>query len=398
MKEEVNIIDIKNTLTSSPLYNLSLANKELFHSNFLAWVGNKYKNSFKWLFTEELKLKWPKNLEKFSVEREDKHFDITVVDDDRSPKIIIENKVKSVPTKEQLERYRNTQGCNNCLFILMTMTSALHNQDNANGWKIVTYDMLSSALSNLYDKLNQNNSTILDKWDSYHLSLLDDYIVYIENLQKIINYFDTEDALLESSNDSIKKELRIHDICGKRKAQILFQKLVERLQENKYEVVNDEKYLSDNNLKVGWGYTDKPVVEVKFKINEDYLVIQIQGNQYRHAVEYFDETINKRIEKKGKSFGPSKEGITYLVENYNDLFCFQNNEPKHYPFKADKFGQRANPGYCKYCNGKIGSNNKISCFVYQWVEIPNNLKIDELVSYVLTDVSKILSLFKNCQS
>lgn len=29
-------------LKESPLYNLSLVNKELFHSNFIAWFGKTY--------------------------------------------------------------------------------------------------------------------------------------------------------------------------------------------------------------------------------------------------------------------------------------------------------------------------------------------------------------------
>ena len=38
--------DIIKNLKESPLYNLSLANKELFHSNFIAWFGEKYPTYF----------------------------------------------------------------------------------------------------------------------------------------------------------------------------------------------------------------------------------------------------------------------------------------------------------------------------------------------------------------
>lgn len=54
---------------------------------------------------------------------------------------------------------------------------------------------------------------------------------------------------------------------------------------------------------VKWDYTNaKPLIEVKFKNpkTSDNIFIQIQGNQYRHAVEFFDKGIEKRIKKNKK--------------------------------------------------------------------------------------------------
>jgi hypothetical protein len=39
IREITNIID---TLKKSPLFNLSLTSRELFHSNFLAWLAETY--------------------------------------------------------------------------------------------------------------------------------------------------------------------------------------------------------------------------------------------------------------------------------------------------------------------------------------------------------------------
>lgn len=50
MKRE-NAIDL---LKKSPLFNLSLANKELFHSNFIAWFGKLYPELFIQLISDLL--------------------------------------------------------------------------------------------------------------------------------------------------------------------------------------------------------------------------------------------------------------------------------------------------------------------------------------------------------
>lgn len=100
----------------------------------------------------------------------------------------------------------------------------------------------------------------------------------------------------------------------------------------------------------------------------------------------------------GTGAGPSKKGIQMIKEKYPDIF-FGSESLKNYPnFKDKKIGQRgAEQGYCKYCNGSIlGSNSshpgRISCFVYQWVEIPDNSSISELVRVVHEDILNLMSL------
>ena len=379
--------DIKRCLKSSPLYNLSMANKELFHSNFLAWLGARYPSVFENVFRKLLGNKWPDDLGEFTIEREYKHYDISVMGNNRPniPRILIENKVKSIPTQEQLERYK-TEEKDNCQFILLTVTQNLHDNEEVEGWKTITYKELS-------DQLSQVNCSDLS--DTYHFGLLEDYCSYIEKLQLIIEGFDSEESYYSSadSND-LKKELGIHDICGKRKAQMIHRKLVREFEQKGYSVVNNMNDLRDNKIKIAWDYTNMPVVEVRLKARgiDEYMIVQIQGKQYRHAVEYFDDQIGDRIENDPKapkiSFIPSEKGLAYLREHYSDfLELDQATPPKYYPFKdVNEFGQNEKRGYCKYCNGRFGNNGKISCFVYQWVEIPSEMTCDDLVSCVINDI------------
>ena len=378
---------IVELLKKSPLYNLSMANKELFHSNFLAWFGNRYKELFKELITQLIG-SWPTDIQDFSILREYNHFDICItIKDSSEPRILIENKVKSVPTIEQLDRYRKEVKNDSCIYILLTMTSQLHDLTGAEGWKVITYKELSDKLS----KITLPNS--------YHLQLLKDYCEYVDNLQKIIEEFDSEERYFSSEEDTkIKLDLRIHDICGKRKAQALYQRILNKCQEKELSVVSKFNDLSNGNILVGWGYTDLPVLEVRFKSQNDSVIIQIQGKQYRHAVEFYDDRIGTRIINGGgkKGFIPSPEGLNYLQTNYSDILSLTNDKtPQNYPFEnVTTFGQNRNPGYCKYCNGTGNKNyhNKISCFVYQWVEIPEHTTCDELVEKIMQDTMKLRNI------
>ena len=57
-------------LKESPLYNLSLVNKELFHSNFIAWFGKTYPKLFIVLIEGLLDGKKWLDGDKFDIRRE----------------------------------------------------------------------------------------------------------------------------------------------------------------------------------------------------------------------------------------------------------------------------------------------------------------------------------------
>ena len=119
-----NNIDLAyENLKKSPMFKLSLSSKELFHSNFLEWLSNVDQDAFKKLILKmagiaEKSYRWP---DVWRVKREYNNFDLCIVaydqynkknederiddDDDFRILFVIENKVKSIPYKEQLERY-----------------------------------------------------------------------------------------------------------------------------------------------------------------------------------------------------------------------------------------------------------------------------------------------------
>ena len=139
-------------LKTSAMFKLSLSSKELFHSNFLEWLSNVDQEAFKGLILDmagiEEDYEWP-NV--WRGKREYNNFDLCVVaynqdqyknkederiddDDDFRILFVIENKVKSIPYKEQLERYtREAEAKNNAYW--NNRGSALLKRNGINGNK-----------------------------------------------------------------------------------------------------------------------------------------------------------------------------------------------------------------------------------------------------------------------
>ena len=88
-------MNVKNSIIPA----LSNNNHELFHSNLWQWLIEQ-DHSFVKVFFDKFKID---NYEE--VKREDKHLDLTIIDNDNNY-YIIENKVKSIPSKRQLEEYK----------------------------------------------------------------------------------------------------------------------------------------------------------------------------------------------------------------------------------------------------------------------------------------------------
>ena len=95
--------DSINFLKNSLLYQMSLGSKELYHSNVWAWLIEQ-EPAFISVFFKDVDLS---RLTEIKVEREKHHRDIiiTFLYDGKKEYFVIENKIKTLPEKEQLKRY-----------------------------------------------------------------------------------------------------------------------------------------------------------------------------------------------------------------------------------------------------------------------------------------------------
>lgn len=98
-----------NTLKNSLIYRMSLGSKELYHSNVWAWLIEKDPAFLGMFGFGDDVIKRVKR-----VGREEGNRDLSVYltpdDSNQEPVIIIENKLKSIPNKVQLQGYQNEVG------------------------------------------------------------------------------------------------------------------------------------------------------------------------------------------------------------------------------------------------------------------------------------------------
>ena len=113
----MDIKDAFTTLRSNMLFQVSLGSKELFHSNFLAWLFDTYKALAHELFLPFMDSSFEFLSEGSFVDREKGNTDLRL-NYANNRHVIIENKVKSMPYEEQLEKYAKNTGKDQCYILL----------------------------------------------------------------------------------------------------------------------------------------------------------------------------------------------------------------------------------------------------------------------------------------
>lgn len=165
---EYNIIEVLNELNKNAIFRLSLTSKELFHSNFWAWMIEKYPQKFTAVFYSKYD-----GRTKPEVFREKYNFDLLLKIGEKF--IIIENKFKSLPDKNQLlhylEKAKDWEDKELVLISYMPPSFSLSNQNE----HFVSYDDLYSKLS----KINLTDIEIQDK------AIIENYIECIGLLTKL---------------------------------------------------------------------------------------------------------------------------------------------------------------------------------------------------------------------
>lgn len=123
--EELDIII--NRLKQNPLFYISQTSKELFHSNFWDWLANLNTLETIRIFTErdfdngDYSFKREHNQSAILNGERIKSKNDFVLFEGMNPIMVIENKVKDFPSKEQLERIRISFNNNAIEFVLVTL-------------------------------------------------------------------------------------------------------------------------------------------------------------------------------------------------------------------------------------------------------------------------------------
>lgn len=363
-------------LQQMPMLYLSSGSKELFHSNFLYWLGISHRQLFEKVMTKlcHINAAWPAD---WMVRQEHRHLDLCVTDQkDKCAFIVFENKVKSLPDRIQLRRYEGIYKNKGCSYVLLSLIKDFAGQreiQESTIWQIHHFDELSQIL------LSYASS---EKMSESHRVYINDYCHFIKTLSQQAESWKIELNQPHLLNYPELQELKLNDVYQKLRYSQMATQLAKLLEAEKvaevilgmsnFEVIigkkkdgeiqqlyfdNDEltpflHIFISSNLLHGVG-----LVEAKIKVSDDCcFVIQLQGNRYCHGIERYGIR-SAKLTKKKKQF-----------------IDFKNSGLKGGEIKTD----------AKLCHYK-------ESFIYKWQKVEATISIGELIDAMKKDLLSIIS-------
>ena len=252
------LLALRNKIENTLNYQLSLSNLELYHSNLFAVVLEKSECINHKFFSDVVDIN--KKYTNLKVFREKNKIDLTieVIDEvGKNHTIFIENKVKSLPDKGQLVRYSKKNS--NAKGILLSLVKP-------------GFELPDSWFRRGYGELIEYYSDLLNKVDETFRLFLIDYIEYMKNVEVFIEKISYgESYFLEESNDKVLDGMRLGSVIEK----IHYANL-----ENK---ITDLGYKTYSG-KIRGGHHFGIVLPIDG--TNSTFDIQIEGNQYRHKVNF----------------------------------------------------------------------------------------------------------------
>ena len=323
---------IENTLN----YQLSLSNLELYHSNLFAVVLEKAGFINHKFFSDVIDIN--KKYTDLKVYREKNSIDLTieVIDEDGLTHVVfIENKVKSLPDEDQLIRYSEKDS--RAKGILLSLVEP-------------GFDLPNSWFRRSYGELIEYYNDLLNKVDETFRLFLLDYIEHMKNVEKFIEKISYgESYFLEESNNKVLEGMRLRSVI------------------EKIHYANLQNMISDLGYKTYSGRIRGAHhfgIELTMEGTESTFDIQIQGNQYRHKV-------NFSLEDKEKL--GDLERICDIIKEKTCLYHFNLED---------------NPILKKSASKKKWKMYDKKDY-YDYAHIKKHVTSKELIDYIKTDVKKI---------
>jgi len=371
MDSTFKINDVINNLKNNPLFSMSLGSKELFHTNFWAWIiEHDETNTFLALFFNDKdnnrdikninrKLMW--------IDREKYNMDLSIWDGENEQRYIIENKIKSMPRLDQIIDYQGK--LEEGEFGYGALTGLIDPCFKMPfGWHFVKYSEISDCLKGMMKTPND--------FSKYEQDTILQYCNMIENITLLVNNF------VITSGESLEydyarlAEIRFDDLCRKIKANDFVNYLNKMI---KHEI--DEKLIGTGYKADLWSsfsrkdsIIDLRLVKDSGKLTEKLLGIQIQGNQYRlHG------------SKKGTDIKCDD-----VFEDLKNLGWFEEYNASSKTIFGKKTKMINN--YCKYEGGPGDPYH----FVYQYYII-EDFSYDSLTKNISENINKAIDIIRHSQ-
>ncbi|TKW63585.1 MAG: hypothetical protein DI638_04030 [Gemella sp.] len=330
------LLTLRNKIENTLNYQLSLSNLELYHSNLFAVVLEKAGFINHKFFSDVIDIN--KRYTDLKVYREKNSIDLTIeVTDEKGQTcvIFIENKVKSLPDESQLIRYSEKDP--NAKGILLSLVKP-------------GFELPDSWFRRSYGELIEYYGDLLDKVDETFRLFLLDYIEYMKNVEEFIEKICYgESYFLEESNYKVLEGMRLRSVI------------------EKIHYANLQNNISDLGYKTYSGRIRGAHhfgIELTMEGTKSTFDIQIQGNQYRHKV-------NFSLEDKEKL--GDLEKICEIIKKKTCLYNFNLED--------------------NLILEKSSSTKKWKMYdkkdVYDYAHIKKHVSSKELIDYIRTDVKKI---------
>lgn len=244
---------------------LSGGNHELFHSNLFAFIAKNSKNYFKAIFKLQ-DLEPDLKFDAEDVYREKNNLDLSIFRDNKFL-LVIENKMKSLPDSNQLERYnnkianQNKEGLEKERKILLTFLDARENSEET-GWTTISYKELAQ---NMRSELH-----LLNNKPFYLLPLIYDYIEYIEKLYGRVEKWRKEIKAADCTFKALRyweNQEEGNNWIPLFKSKVMFEYICNDLREE------IKKIGLENYCNISTGIVRaKPFLEIAVKFNDDKIV------------------------------------------------------------------------------------------------------------------------------
>ena len=264
---------------------MSLGSKELYHSNVWAWIISLDKEKF-------VKMLLPNDDQIVAVDsvlREQDHRDLTIwvkLKDASSKCIVIENKLKSIPTVDQLNKYAEKLGKYYYKGFLTGLKRPII-VDNCNmvhtehgDWNFLSYNDFSGILEKFVKE-------IASKISNQTKVIISEYLDNNRYVEELVN-MNIKNNRLEQNFDSELDDLGLRDLINKINGSNFVSYVANRLEKDGIKIkfyyscsgFHNKKFTLDFRLSNWSDYNDKKTAKKYFNIG-----IQIEGYQYRRIVD-----------------------------------------------------------------------------------------------------------------
>jgi hypothetical protein len=379
-------------LNKNPMFHLSLGSKELFHGNFLAFLWDQNPKAFLELLNDlclnSINVADLLNEKELTLDREKENFDICIHHKEGKKEIydiIIENKVKSIPYKEQLEDYedkvRKHQKGRTIKNILLTLADNFPNANNIKGWIIVSYKALAQKLKSSKSDFSSSNRQILQ--------YIEDYIDFIKQLtplkDKILEDLKNNGPYHQQEDINTFHKYKLSDLYIKLRGAYFIGLIKDKLESTYNKNGVDVEYFTSSKFEERrrGGSGEKTMIWLHSGMNrgkstvtasinpansENLYELQIEGDQYRHM---FNQ--NGLVAKRGSV---SKNLLNIPYFDYNNLPSKVNNN----------------------WAGKSDFNQYKPNYLYKYVKFDSEIKVNEMIDILVEDIQNVLRYRDKCEN